>query len=597
MRSPRDMQIIQIDITNACIHECSNCTRFCGHHRKPFFMEFETFRRAVDSLWDFKGTIGIMGGEPTLHPEFARFATYLHEHIKYRKSEHGFIRPVGDFMAKMQQQEIHYHGVHENAYGKRKRAIYGAGLWSTLPPTYYKYYELIQDVFKMQALNDHANVMYHSPILFSRKDMGISDEDWPEIRDRCWAQQLWSASVTPKGAFFCEIAGALDMLLDGPGGVSIEPGWWLRDPEEFQQYEWCEFCGISLANFSRDAREEVDDVSASMAERLRALGSKKMMEGRYYVMRFDGSLESMNEAAGKQKEQHANAWEDFLDRQGTTAQDVLHVHRLEGIAFCEDHVDCLLRNSKQFDRLIVAVPERCLEKVQQQMAGVDCELYFLSVQEQSFGQMLNCLLKHVSPENFFVYLEDGVQLAEGFRERLLSKVLNPGTLLWSELGETSSSFALSYDEGKKKSLMVFNQMAQSFRRAGFDRIAACTCVRDFVALWEEEKVVSFTEENFTDDFPVIEAGKRYLVYGAGGHGERVTKQIVKLGSEIICYSDTDSEKWGKRLHGRAVVPPEKFVQHKAEADKIIIASDGYPEIIMLLRQLGVQEHEYMVNAF
>ena len=44
MKSPKDMKIIQIDITNACINRCSNCTRFCGHHTRPFFMDFETFK-------------------------------------------------------------------------------------------------------------------------------------------------------------------------------------------------------------------------------------------------------------------------------------------------------------------------------------------------------------------------------------------------------------------------------------------------------------------------------------------------------------------------------------------------------------------------
>ena len=42
MKSPQDMKIIQIDITNACTFNCSNCTRFCGQHPKPFFMDFET---------------------------------------------------------------------------------------------------------------------------------------------------------------------------------------------------------------------------------------------------------------------------------------------------------------------------------------------------------------------------------------------------------------------------------------------------------------------------------------------------------------------------------------------------------------------------
>ena len=43
MRSPKDMQIILIDITNACTERCSNCTRFCGNHKKNFFMDVDTF--------------------------------------------------------------------------------------------------------------------------------------------------------------------------------------------------------------------------------------------------------------------------------------------------------------------------------------------------------------------------------------------------------------------------------------------------------------------------------------------------------------------------------------------------------------------------
>jgi MoaA/NifB/PqqE/SkfB family radical SAM enzyme len=77
MKSPADMKIIQIDITNACMYSCSNCTRFCGQHSKPFFMELETFRRAVDSLAGFEGIIGIIGGEPTLHSQFDKLVDYF----------------------------------------------------------------------------------------------------------------------------------------------------------------------------------------------------------------------------------------------------------------------------------------------------------------------------------------------------------------------------------------------------------------------------------------------------------------------------------------------------------------------------------------
>ena len=43
-----------------------------------------------------------------------------------------------------------------------------------------------------------------------------------ELISNCWVQEQWSASITPKGGFFCEVAGSLDHLMNGPGGVKIE---------------------------------------------------------------------------------------------------------------------------------------------------------------------------------------------------------------------------------------------------------------------------------------------------------------------------------------------------------------------------------------
>lgn len=62
MRSPADMETIQIELTNACVHSCSNYTRLCGDHKNTFFMNWETFERAVDSLRGFEEIIGMMGG-------------------------------------------------------------------------------------------------------------------------------------------------------------------------------------------------------------------------------------------------------------------------------------------------------------------------------------------------------------------------------------------------------------------------------------------------------------------------------------------------------------------------------------------------------
>ena len=50
-----------------------------------------------------------------------------------------------------------------------------------------------------------------------------------KLIDNCWVQKRWSPSVTAKGAFFCEIAGAIDQAFDGEGGYPLVKGWWIRN--------------------------------------------------------------------------------------------------------------------------------------------------------------------------------------------------------------------------------------------------------------------------------------------------------------------------------------------------------------------------------
>lgn len=276
MRSPKDMSIIQIDITNACVHRCSNCTRFCGHHRKPFFMSFEDFKNAVDSLDEFPGIVGIIGGEPTLHPDFEKFVDYLRER-RVKKRVSMARKPIFDMQKFIQQSNFGDSAKHKKA-----------GLWCSLNLGYYKHFEVINDTFEEQLLNDHDSDCMHQALLMPRKDLGIDDETWKKKRNACWIQNHWSATITPKGAFFCEVAGALDMLFQGEGGWKVEPGWWKRGPEEFgNQLKWCELCSACLDVPQRVSNDERDDITPQMYERLKALGSPKIKKDMYVIHSSD----------------------------------------------------------------------------------------------------------------------------------------------------------------------------------------------------------------------------------------------------------------------------------------------------------------------
>jgi len=241
-------------------------------------MDFDTFKQAVDSMKGFQGTVGIMGGEPTLHPEFEKFSDYFRENFGNGEVQNEFKNPTKDFVGYVVENVFNYE---DPKHTKR-------GLWSSVGRNYYKHFEVIQKTYSYQALNDHINPSFHQTLMLTRKELGIPDEEWYKLRDDCWVQKYWSASITPKGAFFCEVAAALDYLFKGPGGWKIEKGWWNRKPEDFkEQLNWCEYCSACLPAPKRDARQEVDDMSPFWAQKLQEMNSPKFKKGKYEIFDVD----------------------------------------------------------------------------------------------------------------------------------------------------------------------------------------------------------------------------------------------------------------------------------------------------------------------
>ena len=243
MRPLPEMETIQIEITNACTHQCSNCTRLCGHSIKPFFMPFEKFKQAVDSLSDFPNRIGIMGGEPLLHPQFKEICEYL----------------------------------------SSQRDRMRCGLWTTLPKGKEHYRELVVNTFGCIFINDHSKPgIMHTPLLVGADEV-VADKAYMQILiDQCWVQNTWSASINMHGGFFCEVAAAFADLR-GDKGWTIEPGWWKKYPQDFteQMEKYCKSCGAAVPLWRRESIENRDDVSPKNLEFLKSIGSPKIKRGAY----------------------------------------------------------------------------------------------------------------------------------------------------------------------------------------------------------------------------------------------------------------------------------------------------------------------------
>ena len=540
MKSPRHMRIIEIDITNACDKRCSNCTRLCGHQKKPFFMDFDTFKRAVDSLDGYQGIRSIMGGEPTLHPEFERFIRYLGSKFPERKNP--FIYPQKDFIRQVHRVELDNFEMIDD--GVERIDIVGPGMFSNMGASYKKHYEVITDILPFQGLNDHLNPIYHQTALITRKEFGIPDEEWIPMRDACWLQNEWSAGITPKGCFFCEVAGVLDMLLDGPGGWPIEQGWWKRTPDQFgDQLHWCELCGFALQTFTRDSAEEVDDMSPEWYERLKKLNSPKLASGRYNVVKIEnGDIAEES----KQENKHFSAAMPYIEHY-------------------EDRFNAL--NSVLFAR----------------------EFEYAVISEgKDFGVELNKVINKA--KDWIVITSEGVKLVDDFEEQVGSYVLNPGTLHYIDLSKSDDTrFVKNADSLSKGYAALLSKNAISLREFGFDRIAHVKCFAEIVDAWQQQKIVELSSK-FDEPQRKLDIckGKKYAIWGTGSAGSAAVDAIRNGGGEVVFAVDKSEARLGADFYGTTIQAPSVLAERVEDFDVMIAANyTRFPEIRKEAIEIGI----------
>jgi hypothetical protein len=178
-----------------------------------------------------------MGGEPTMHPQFVEIC-----------------------------------GLYKKYFPRSQRGLFTAG-----GKFYEKHKELIDDTFGIILFNNHEVVGVHQPILVASEDV---------IKDETLRNELIDPSITPRGAYFCEVAGTIDNLFDGPGGFAIEPGWWQRSLSECsgQRNEFCRSCSAAIPMEQHPHNQPFDYISPSNAKRLQEAGSPLVRNGKYEIL-------------------------------------------------------------------------------------------------------------------------------------------------------------------------------------------------------------------------------------------------------------------------------------------------------------------------
>jgi len=107
-----------------------------------------------------------------------------------------------------------------------------------------------------------------------------------ELIDKCWVQEKWSPSINPKGAFFCEVAAAMDLLFDGPGGYRLEKGWWKRTVKDFEDQinRYCFRCSAALPLPAFNNQKGQELVSAANYAGLQKVCSRKVKQSKVQLI-------------------------------------------------------------------------------------------------------------------------------------------------------------------------------------------------------------------------------------------------------------------------------------------------------------------------
>jgi len=223
-------------------------------------MDLEMVEKAIDSLEGFKGGIGIMGGEPLLHPYFYEICELLRKKVPLEK-----------------------------------RFLWTSGY------NWKKYRNIVRKTFQENIYyNDHQTPLQkHQPILLAIKDVLKDREYMDKLISECWIQKMWSPSINPKGGFFCEVAAAMDMLFDGPGGYPLEKGWYNRTPEEFRDQieRYCYNCGSALPYPPVSNKEGKDYVSITNYKKLEKLKTKRFLKGCVKLIEREYSVDEIKKFA------------------------------------------------------------------------------------------------------------------------------------------------------------------------------------------------------------------------------------------------------------------------------------------------------------
>lgn len=185
----RSRDLLEIDITYTCNLGCLNCNRSIGHAAEALHLDVALLRRHVDS-WIAEAKrwrrIRVLGGEPTLHPEFEAIIDELRRYREWHPD--CIVEVVTNGLGKVVNEKLAH-----------------------LPDDVW-----IDNSQKSGPINPDFRPFTTAPV----DDPGLRGAD---ARNACAVTRDCGMGLTPSGYYPCAVAGGIDRILGEGLGQSTLP--------------------------------------------------------------------------------------------------------------------------------------------------------------------------------------------------------------------------------------------------------------------------------------------------------------------------------------------------------------------------------------
>ena len=210
-----NLRKIELDITYICNLTCSGCSRSSAQAPSNMHMPIEVIQNFLSET-ETKGirweSLHILGGEPTLHPDFVEIVLTLDEWFQ-RHSPETDLKVITNGVSKLTKSNI-----------------------EKIPERWH-----YDNSFKIdfQKATSHFEPFNLAPI-----DL----EEWKEqdFRKGCYITQDSGIGLTPYGYFHCAIAGGMERIMNLGHGLESIPDhpWEMLEMME----DYCKNCGHFLSD-------------------------------------------------------------------------------------------------------------------------------------------------------------------------------------------------------------------------------------------------------------------------------------------------------------------------------------------------------------